>query len=282
MKSKLGIIADDVCSLPQPIINNNNIEVVKVKWEFPELDQVPEQNLYQVMKETKSFPKTSAPAPGDFLSLYKQTLDKFEKVIVITLSSKLSAVYDAAFQAKQVFGSSNIKIFDSLTAAVPEGLLVLKAAHLAQQGKETKEVLGELKKYRNKAQMLALVEDPDWVANTGRASPIQVKVFKFLKGIGVHPLIKIKKGKVRFGGLELLTNDPVNILFRRLAKKAATSSNKIRVGINYTDNEDLALQLKEKIIRNSKMELTFVSLAPPVIGASTGPGTIIAGYSSFS
>jgi len=48
------------------------------------------------MKETKTHPKTSAPSPGDYLKAYKKLLENFEKILVITLTSKLSATYSSA------------------------------------------------------------------------------------------------------------------------------------------------------------------------------------------
>lgn len=94
------------------------------------------------MKETKAYPKTSAPSPGDYLKADKKVLENFEKVLVVTLSSKLSATYSSAFQAKELMPNpSKIFIFDSLSTVVPEGLLSLKAAELIRQGKDIEEII---------------------------------------------------------------------------------------------------------------------------------------------
>ena len=52
---------------------------------------------------------------------------------------------------------------------------------------------------------------------------------------------------------------------------------KMQVGINYTDNIDLAYKLKEKVEKELGAEVVFISQAPPIIGANSGPGTLIAG-----
>jgi fatty acid-binding protein DegV len=51
---------------------------------------------------------------------------------------------------------------------------------------------------------------------------------------------------------------------------------KIRVGINYTDNGDIGLKLKEKLEKDLKAEVLFVSMVPPIVGANSGPRTLIA------
>jgi len=69
--SSIGLIIDDICSVPEKIINDFQIEIAKTKLYFSELGKFPEKNMYQVMVETKAHPKTSAPSPGDYLRAYK-------------------------------------------------------------------------------------------------------------------------------------------------------------------------------------------------------------------
>ncbi|PJA83106.1 MAG: hypothetical protein CO146_01765, partial [Candidatus Nealsonbacteria bacterium CG_4_9_14_3_um_filter_37_29] len=127
----IALVIDDICSLPEKIIEDFQIEIVKMKLFFPEWEKFPEKNLYQFMKETKTHPKTSAPSPGDYLKAYKKLLENFEKILVITLTSKLSATYSSARQAKELMPDpSKIEIFDSLLASAPEGLLAIRAGKL--------------------------------------------------------------------------------------------------------------------------------------------------------
>lgn len=276
-KSKIGLVIDDVRALPEKIINDFQIEIVKIKLYFPEWDKFPEKNFYQIMKETKAGPKTSAPSPGDYLKAYKKTLEKFEKVLVITLSSKLSATYNSARQAKEFMPHpSKIEIFDSLAAATPEGLLTLKAAELIQEGKDLEEILKILEDLREKIKFFGFLKTTYWVEKIGRMSHWQGKAFKILKSLGVQPMLGIKKGKVALTGFNFWTKDTFKALFHQL-KYQAKKSGKLRVGINYTDNIDLAYQLKERVEKELASEVAFISLVPPIIGTNSGPGTLIAG-----
>ena len=274
---KIGLVVDDICSLPEKIINDYQIEIVKTKLYFSEWEKFPEKNLYQVMKETKSFPKTSAPSPGDYLNAYKKVLEKFEKILVITLSSKLSATYNSAFQAKTLAPDpSKIFIFDSLSAVVPEGLLTLKAARLIQEGKDLEEILKILTGLRKKAKLFGFLETTYWVEKIGRINHWQVITFKILKGLGIQPYMGIKNGKVGLIGFNFWTRDILRALFNQI-KHEVKKFRKTSVGINYTDNIDLAYQLKEKIEKELKNKVLFTSLVPPIVGANSGPGTLIAG-----
>jgi len=274
---RIGLIVDDVCALSEKIINDFQIEIVRIKLYFPEWDKFPEKNLYQIMRETKAGPKTSAPSPGDYLKAYKKTLDKFEKVLVITLSSKLSATYSSAMQAKEFMPDpSKIEIFDSLAAATPEGLLTLRAAELIQEGKNLEEILKTLNSLKEKIKFFGFLKTTYWVEKIGRMSSRQAAAFKILKTLGVQPMLGLKRGRVGLTGFNFWTKDTFKAIFHQL-KHQSKKSGKLRIGINYTDNIDLAYQLKERVEKELASEVAFISLVPPIIGTNSGPGTIIAG-----
>jgi len=272
----IALVIDDICSLPEKIIEDFQIEIVKMKLFFPEWEKFPEKNLYQFMRETKAHPKTSAPSPGDYLKAYKKLLENFEKILVITLTSKLSATYNSARQAKELMPDpSKIEIFDSLLASAPEGLLAIRAGKLIREGKNLEEIVKTLENLREKAKLFGFLETTYWVEKIGRMSHWQGKAFGILKGLGVQPMIGIKKGKVSLTGFNFWTKDIFEALFHQLRHEA--KKQKIRVGINYTDNIELAYRLKEKVEKELKTEVAFVSLVPPIVGANSGPGTLLAG-----
>lgn len=274
---KIGLIVDDVCALPEKLIQEFQIEIIKTKLYFPEWDGFPEKNLYQVMKKTKAGPKTSAPSPGDYLKAYKKVLANFEKVLVVTLTSKLSATYNSARQAKELMPDpSKIEIFDSWAAATPEGLLTLRAAELITRGKKLREVLKTLEDLRERIKFFGFLETTYWVEKIGRMNKWQGTAFRILKCLGVLPMLGFKRGEVGLTGFNFWTKDVFKAMFHQL-RYQIKKSGEVRVGINYTDNIDMAYQLKQKVEKELKAEVAFISPVPPIIGANSGPGTLIAG-----
>lgn len=278
--SSIGLIVDDICSLPEKIINDFQIEIAKTKLYFPELEKFPEKNMYQVMAETKAHPKTSAPSPGDYLRAYKKALENSEKALVITLSSKLSATYASALQAKALMPDpSKIVVFDSLSAAASEGILIIKAAQLIRQNKNLEEILETLTNLREKTKLFGFLETTYWVEKIGRMNSWQATAFKFLKSFGVLPMIGLKKGRIGLTGFNFWTKDVLKAIFHQI--KFESKKHKILVGINYTDNIELAYKLRERVEKELKSEVAFTSLVPPIVGANSGPGTLIAGSLSL-
>ena len=163
-----------------------------------------------------------------------------------------------------------------MVAATPEGLLTLRAAQLIREGKDIEEILKILEEFREKIKFFGFLETTYWVEKIGRMSHWQGMTFKILKGLGVQPMLGIKKGKICLTGFNFWTRDILQALFNQL-KHGAKRSNKPQVGINYTDNIDLAYKLKEKVEKELGAEVVFISPVPSVIGANSGPGTLIAG-----
>lgn len=273
--AKIGIITEDICSLPEKIIRDFQIEIVKTRLYLPEWEKFPEKNLYQLMKEIKATPKTSAPPPGDYLRAYKKLIQKFEKVLVITVSSKLSACFNSAFQAREIFDNpEKIFLFDSWQAAAGQGILVLKARELIEKGKEINEILKILENLKRKIKFFGFLKTTYWAEKIGRVNKWQVMAFKILKGLGIQPFLGIKEGKIKLTGFNLWTANELEGIFNQV-KHLTKKFQKIELGINYTDNLNLALKLKEKIEKELKLKILFNSLVPPIIGANSGPGTLI-------
>ena len=105
---KIGIITDEAADLLKDIIGKHQIAIVPVKLDWPEIENLPGENTFQKMRELekrgiKSFGKTSQPSPKDFLDKYKYQLERFDKILCIILTSKLSGTYNSAIQAKKFF-----------------------------------------------------------------------------------------------------------------------------------------------------------------------------------
>jgi len=271
---KIGIITEDICSLPEKMVREFEIEIVKTRLYFPEWEKFPEKNLYQLMQQTKATPKTSAPPPGDYLNAYKKLAQNFEKILVITISSKLSACFNSAFQARELFEEpEKIFLFDSLQAVAGQGLLILKGIELLKEEKEIEEIIKTLEESKRNIKFFGFLRTTYWAEKIGRVNHWQATAFKILKGIGIQSYLGIKEGKVKLTGFNFWTVDEFEAMFNQLKHEA--KKGKIRIGINYTDNIDFAFKLKERVEKELKAEVLFVSMVPPIVGANSGPGTLL-------
>jgi len=285
--NKIGLVIDEAADLPREIIEKHQIAVVPVKMDWPDLESLAGENTFQKMREAekreiKSFAKTSQPSPKDFLDAFKKQLEGFEKVLCITLTSKLSGTYNSANQARTILREEDQKrvfIVDSLNASCGEGLLDIKAIDLIEQRKDIEEIVKELEKFVPQIYLYGIVEDPKWLESLGRISHTLANWVRRMQKIGVRPIIGIKKGVIKAIGIKAGAKDISVALFHQLeakTKKLRNQGKKIRVAITHGDDLEGARRLKEMIKKELKgVEVAFINLIDNVLAVLVGPDALI-------
>jgi DegV family protein with EDD domain len=289
-KVSIGIVTEDVADLPAKVIERYQIEIAPLIVNWPEGKNLLGENIYQKMREAdrlgiKAFPKTSQATPKSYLDSFQKQLQKFDKVLCLTITSKVSGCYNSACQAREMLEEEEkerVYILDSLAASSGQALLVLQAIELVQEQREISEVLEELKKIIPKIYFYAILEDPKWLEAGGRASKSQTNWIRRMKKINLHPLITIKDGLVTKGGV-IFAKDMAGALFKKISKESQKSreqGKRIRVTIGQADNPEGAEKLR-KSLKEIRAEVPFISLGSPVVCAHAGPGSLIAAWQAL-
>jgi len=288
MRNSIGIMTEETTGLSEEIIKENRIEIVPCKVSWPEGDNLPGENIYQKMREgekmgIKTFPKTSQPSPKDYLTAFQKQLQNFEKILCITLSSKLSGSFNSAYQARKMLKEKKrVFLFDSLNATVGQALLVLKAIELIKEGKEIEEILRECQKSISKIHFYIFLEDPKWLEAGGRLSHSVANWVRKFQKMHLFPCLGIKNGVVKAVGITK-GKDICEALFRQieLKSKKLAKDKKIRVAIGYTDNFEMAKNLEKEIKEKLKAEIPLITFLSPVVGAHVGPGSLAAAWTEI-
>ena len=285
-KVSIGIVTDEVAMILPKIAEKYQIEILPILYEWPEEKDLPGENIYQKMrvaeeKGIKTTPKTTQINPKAYLEAYKKQLEKFEKVLCITLTSKLSGCYNSAIQAKAASENpGRIYVLDSLTAAASQALLVLKAIELIQEQRDIDEVIRELKKIIAKVHLYVIFEDPKWIECLGRITHSQANWIRRMKKINIHPIMELKNGAITKGGV-IFAKSGAEALFKKVlneSKKVRQEGKRIRVVIGHADNLQEAQNLKKMLKEKINAEISFISMGPTVICAAAGPGTLLVGW----
>jgi len=304
---KIGIITDEAADLPKDIIGKHQIAIVPVKLDWPEIENLPGENTFQKMREAekkgiKGFGKTSQPSPKDFLDKYKYQLERFDKILCITLTSKLSGTYNSAIQAKnflEIDKQGKIFIIDSLSASSGQALLVLKAIDLIaaqegeprsprfageaghegrESGKGIEEITQDLEKFVPRVQTFVVFEDPKWIEASGRIPHLLANVIRSLMKSEIRPVLTFKKGKLVLAGFKAHAKDVPTTLFRQFEKtteKTKKQGKRIRTVITHGDNLAGAQRLKEMIEKEfENIEVAFLNIINDVVGAPAGPNAL--------
>jgi acyl-phosphate glycerol 3-phosphate acyltransferase len=283
-KEPIGLVAGQTADLPKEFLEKNQVEEVPFRSRFPDGEILSRENLFPKIKEAvkrgKPLPTTSTPSFGDFLTAYQKALEKFEKILVITLSSKLSGTYSSARIARSIYKKpekNNIFVFDCFTAEVGEGLVAIKAQELISQGKNLEEILDKLKEFCPKIKFLGLIDDFKYIARSGRIKLLSfaVKPLSLLQKAGIKVLIEVENGKAKFLGIRL-GKDAVKVLVKEIEKKR--EGKEIKLAIAQADNLKMAEELKKELEKKQKVKVLFISSVSPIVGTYTGPGSILVAF----
>lgn len=293
-KKPLGLVVGETADLPKEFLEKYQIEVVPFPINFPGTDSVWKslifneagkisgQILFKKMRKAKKLPTTSAPNFSDYLSCYKKALEKFEKILVLTLPSRLSGAYSQARIARSIFKKPEklrIAVFDCFTAEVGEGLVAIRAQELISQGKKLEEILEVLKKFCPKVKLFGCLDDLKYLVQGGRLKipKILVPGISLFQKIGFRVLLGLKEGKVRFFGIRFVKN--IAEILAKEMERLTKDEKEIRAAIAQTDNLRAARELKNLLEKRPNIKVLFISPVSPVTGVHTGPGSLLVAFS---
>jgi DegV family protein with EDD domain len=284
-KEKIGLVTDEICDIPEELINENKISVVKYKLDFQELSGIP-GNVYQKIREGEKrgiknlLIKTSQPSINDFLSVFKEKLKNFEEVLCITFSSKVSGAYNSAIQARKFLEKelqNKVHIFDSLRGSGCEGLVVLKAVSLVQEKKDIPEVISDLTIELPNIKMLATYKNSKWLEASGRLPALGNAIINRAQKMDIKAIFGFGKGKLTVVGIKRNVKELSIALFEefeKATKKPREAGRKIKVAIAHADSPEQAEKLKDMILSLKNTEIAFINLVCFPIGGHIGPDTI--------
>ncbi len=284
-KKPLGLVVDEIADLPKEFLEKHNIEEISFTTRFPDGEIITsKEDIYPKMKEAlrqgRSLPTTSAPSFKEFLSAYERAFKKFEKILVITASAKLSGTYSSARIARSTYKKPkklNIFVFDCFSAEIAEGLVDIKAQELISQGKKMEEVVEKLKEFCPKITLIGSIDDFKYIAHGGRVKlpKMLIKPIYLIQKIGIRPLIVLKNGKLKFLGVKF-GRDVIKILVEEIERQR--NGQPIKVAIAHADNFKMAEQLKGALEKLPQVEVLFMSSVSPVVGTHTGPGALLVAF----
>jgi len=180
---KINIIADSSCDLPKKYLEKINLAPMSLKFKnevFKDRVNISPSEFYKKIKSINYSPGSAAPSPGDFLNHLKENQDNF----IIAISSALSSSYNNATIAKEMFlekvNDSFVHVFDTLSASVGEGLVILKLLELREKSMDNDTLINELGSYIEGLNTFFILEHMDNLINSGRMNKIMGKIVSML------------------------------------------------------------------------------------------------------
>ncbi len=276
------IIMTDSCSdLPKAYIDEKRIPFAMLTCRIGNQEyrddfgeSLPYERFFDYMREG-AVPKTSQPNTHDFYEVFKEQADKGLDVLYICVSSGLSGTLSSAHSARDMLlnesPGSTIHIFDALTASLGQGLMVMKAQKMKEEGRSMPEIAEYLEQNVQRLNTYIIVNDLSHLRRGGRISAAAAAVGKVL---GINPLLTISsEGKVLKLGTVRGRKKAIGRLAELVAERIESPEDQT-VCICHGDCLDEAEYLKGLLIDTVGPKDVFINFIGPVVGTYGGPGAM--------
>jgi DegV family protein with EDD domain len=238
--------------------------------------------LFKRLGSYQNLPTHSACTIGEILEAYKKASQRAKSILFISLSSSLSADYNAALQAKekakQELPDTAVEVVDSRTVGGGELLVVLAAARAANEGKSLSE-MAEIA--RRLAQQVIFINVPQTLFFFERAGRSGGEPGIAKAPIPIYPLLAMDAASGGAGRKFITKNRTKAKAIEGLLEmvKEKSGNKKLHAAINYTNNPEEAKALKKLLsqFKVSELHITPWSLVGSVV---CGPRCVSLGFYS--
>jgi len=277
--SKVALVLESTTVLPKEITSKYKIPSPPaiIIWGGEELkdgiDIQPEE-FYTRLASSTEHPSTSQATPVMFKEVYESLLAEGKDILAITISSKLSGMYNSAFQAKEMFPGANIEVLDSRYGAIALIWPLIKVLEAAEAGATLAECKVLAEKAFNNVGLFVTPEELKYLHRGGRIGSSQ----RFIgTALNFKPIIELTGGVLE--GLERVRTRKkaldrlVELLIERIDGRTP-----VYLGVTHANAPDVAAELLEKAESLIESKGSVTTPVSPAIGVHLGPGTVGIGF----
>ena len=273
------IMTDSCCDLPEELSRELNVTVVplSITYQGRSVNNFTEEavkDIYEALRAGEVI-TTSAVNPATWGSYMEPILKQGEDLLVMAFSSGLSTTYQsaviAAEELMEKYPERKIKVLDTLSASLGQGMYVYHACKMRDAGMSLEELYQWCEDNRLNVVHWFTVNDLMFLKRGGRVSAatalvgtmLQIKPVMHVDDEG-H-LIKVSTCRGRKGSLDALVKK-----MEQTGLPGVNDTVFISHGDCLEDAQYVAKAAKEKLgVKN-----VIIHYVGPVIGSHSGPGTV--------
>ena len=279
MKPTYQIITDSACDLPKAMLQQLNVQTVPlhVLFQGENLPDSVDEGLQEIYAGLRAGEKTSTSAanPEAWSTTMEQVLERGMDVLVLAFSSGLSTTYQsaviAAEELQERYPQRQIRVVDTMCAALGQGLLVWHACKKRDAGMELDALTAWCEESKMHLCHWFTVNDLMYLKRGGRigaatavvGTMLQIKPVLHVDDAG-H-LVNMVKARGRKASMEALV--------KKLDELGQGFDNST-VFICHGDCLEEAQKLKEMVLQRPGVQEVFVGNLGAVIGSHAGPDTL--------
>lgn len=274
--NKVKLFSDSTCDLSFELIEKYNITVIPLyinigEETFADLEELQNEQLFEIVKKTKIHPKTSAVAPGVFIEEFQAALNEGYDVVYMGIGGGFSGTLQSAHTAKLELDSDRIFLIDSQNLSSGSGLLLMRAAKMVEEGKSAAEIVSAIEDLKPRVRTQFVIDTLEYLHRGGRCSAT-ARIFG--TALKVHPIIRVVDGAMTVAKKPRGTLlKAVDVMMEYLEKDRDNLESDL-IFITHAQAQDIVPYVREKIKMVAKFDNIVETKAGSVISSHCGPQTI--------
>lgn len=281
-KYPIALVTDSIADLPLEYMDAHQIHMMPLNLLFDSstyLDKVtmtPEV-FYPLLDQVEEYPKSAQPNPKTAESYLGTIASHYDKILVITVAKAQSGTHGVFEKAAERFRKEGkeIVVIDSKQNSGAEGLLVMKASELIQQGRSLSEIVSAIEDLRKDTKILVSVNTLKYMVRSGRLNRAAGLAGSIVNLKPVVSLDEEGKGSIAAKAFSEKSNTDkiLQIMKKDHAEKKIT-----RFNILHANAEKRAHELKERTAALLGYEPEYIMNISTIVGMSAGVGTVAVSY----
>lgn len=222
-RKKVYITSDGVCDVPKELLEKYDIRLIDlyVKTEsgrFRDSEEIDANNLERYLSNENVTAYSLSPTVEDYEKFFAEVLMEADDVIYLAFASGMGRGVENAKIAAQ--GFAHVHVVNSGQISCGQGLIVLHAGKLAQDGVPLQKILDEIKAVKHKVKASFLLPSTRIFYQKGFTDKITASICDLFQ---LHPVLGIRNSKlrvlgVRWGRLERVWRKYIRYHLRNISR----------------------------------------------------------------
>jgi DegV family protein with EDD domain len=271
--ARVRIVTDSACDLTDQLATANGIVIVPLSIRFGDEELVDRRDLgaeefWKRCASSPTLPETSAPPPGAFQSVFEAARDDgCDAVVCVTISAELSSgTHQSAVTAAGAMSDFDVRVVDTRTVTMGQGLVALAAAEAAASGADAGAISDLAAEVALRTRVYGAIDTLEHLQRGGRIGAARAMLGSMLS---IKPVIQVSNGIVAEESKQRTRSRCLEYLAGKV--RAAAPLERLAVCDGAAPDLDKFLGLLDGV--EVHHGLLTVELGP-VVGTHTGPGTI--------
>ena len=283
---KYVIATDSSSNIPRELVRKLQIPVIPFHYtmdgkEYQETlleEEVQRKAFFAAMRINVQV-KTSLINFSEYIEFFEPFLKEGLDVLYVGMSSGLSSTFSnaeiAADELRETYPDRKIELVDAKNASLGEGLPVLRAYAMREEGKDIETVAEALRDLVPRMRGSFMVDDIMYLKHTGRVSGV---VAVAGKALGMRPLLRgDDDGHIVQAGKSRGKKAALNALLEDFNAHVLPDSHQ-QVAVAHCDDEESAKYMAEKMLENPAVDDVIIEWYESVTGSHLGPGAVAIFY----